>query len=100
MATVDLARFSWASGAPGPLSGAMVPGEGHVWAWQPFLDFSGLVLGVSAHPSRAAHHQALAIESLSTAYASTGPAAVNFIVRNVSDTTVWNYSVFVSSVRF
>ena len=63
------------------------------------LDFGTLffdVASVSAHPSQHYSVQALAVESLSTAYARTGPPAVNFIVRNVSTSGVRGYRFFVS----
>jgi hypothetical protein len=72
---------------------ALLPGEAYVWS----LAVDGVVFAVTAHPTRDAPVQALAVESLSTAYAQTGPAAVNFIVRNVSTTGVFSYRWFVSA---
>jgi hypothetical protein len=98
MATVRVIGFSWATGAAG-LPAPLLPGEGHIWAWQPFPE-TAPVLSLSAHPSQTAPHQALAIESLSTAYAATGQGGANFIVRNVSDTPVVSYAVFAASIGF
>jgi hypothetical protein len=86
--------FSWVR----PFGGnAFMPGEAHVWA---LGDLPGAVYAVSAHPTNDAPVQALAVESLSTAYAQTGPAAVNFVVRNVSDTGVFSYRWFVAVIDF
>jgi hypothetical protein len=97
MATVDIfGPFSWVR----PFGqNAFMPGEEHVWAIGPFAG-APLVFAVTAHPSRESNVQGLAVESLSTAYASTGAAAVNFIVRNVSTTGVFSYNMFISGINF
>jgi hypothetical protein len=96
MATVRVKGLSWTTGAG---VRPLLPGEVHVWTWQPFPE-TAPVLSLSAHPSQAAPHQALAIESLSTAYAGTGQGGANFVVRNVSDTAVIEYVVFAASIGF
>ena len=72
----------------------LLPGEAMVWAMDFGMFFD--VASVSAHPSQQMNVQGLAVEALSTAYARTGPPAVNFIVRNVSNTGVRGYRIFVS----
>jgi hypothetical protein len=90
--------FSWHTGSPG-LPNPLLPGQAHVWAWQPF-PATAPVLSLLAHPTQTAAVQALAVESLSTAYAATGQGAANFIVRNVSTTPVRGYAVFAASITF
>lgn len=72
----------------------LLPGEAMVWAMDFGMFFD--VASVAAHPSQHMNVQALAVEGLSTAYARTGPPAVNFTVRNVSNTGVRGYRMFVS----
>ena len=98
MATVQMTGFTWSTGAF-ELGGPLLPGESHVYAWQPF-SATAPVLSLAAHPTQTAARQALAIESLSTAYGATGQGAANFIVRNVSDTPVRGYGVFAASIGF
>jgi hypothetical protein len=78
---------------------AMMPGDGHYWAIGPFNP-SGAAFAVSIHPTRDEDHQAVAAEALSTAYARTGPPNVNFLARNVSDTPVFSYRIFVAVIDF
>jgi hypothetical protein len=92
MATLEMfGPYSWAT-----ITGEnwLMPGDAHPWA----LDFGMFfhVASVSAHPSQAMIVQALAVEGLSTAYGRTDLPAVNFRVRNVSNTAVRGYRVFVS----
>ncbi len=92
MATLRMfGPYSWVQ-PPG--ENGLLPGEGMAWAMDFGLFFD--VASVAAHPSPHNSVQALAIENLSTAYARTGPPAVNFIVRNVSTTGVRGYRIFVS----
>ncbi|MFF4346935.1 hypothetical protein [Streptomyces sp. NPDC001530] len=88
--------FNWST-----LHDPLLPGQAVAWSLGPFSPkiFSGAI-SVSAHPSGANAHQALAIETLSTAYArdTVGGAATNFYVKNVSDTAVWAYRVFVGVI--
>jgi hypothetical protein len=52
----------------GPSDEPFMPGQEHVWAIGPFEE-AGAVFSVSAHPIQTQDHQALALSSLSTAYA-------------------------------
>ena len=96
MSTVQVTGpFTWVQPAG---ANGLLPGESHVWSW--VTTGVGVVLAVSAHPSRQYTHQALAITDLSTAYGSpgTGPAAVNYKVKNVSDTGVLTYRKFIAEI--
>jgi hypothetical protein len=96
MATVTLlGPFSWVR--PAGQNGLM-PGEQHVWSLA--MPGSGCVFSVSAHPTQQYNTQALAVEKLSTAYARTGPPAVNFVVTNVGVSGLSSYRWFVTSVSF
>ena len=74
----------------------LLPGQVHTWA---IIPPTGVVFSVSAHPSPQYTHQALAITEYSVAYGSAGtPPALNFNVRNVSDTGVRSYRLFIASI--
>jgi hypothetical protein len=94
MANIELYGPYWWLGPLEPF----MPGQEHVWAVGPF-ETAGAVFSVSAHPIAAQDHQGLAVSSLSTAYAYGSDPSINFIVRNVSDTNVPGYRIYVSVVN-
>lgn len=75
----------------------MMPGEGHSWA-QEVPNGSQSVFSVSVHPRKEFAVQALAVESLSTAYGREGNPSVNFIVRNIGTEGVSIYRFYVSVI--
>ncbi|MFF1407677.1 hypothetical protein [Streptomyces sp. NPDC058294] len=80
---------------------ALLPGQAHSWSIGPFdPHLHAGSLSVPAHPAGLESHQSLAVEGLATAYArdDIGGAAANFLVRNVSDTAVWAYRIFVGII--
>ncbi len=96
MATVRLlGPISWVQ--PQGQNG-LLPDQSHVWAIE--IPGGGSVFSVSVHPTKDYAVQALAVESLSTAYAREGNPAVNFIVHNVSINGVGSYRMFISVIDF
>ena len=78
---------------------AFMPGEEHGWFVGDFTDGS-LVFQASAHPTKDASTQELAVISLGTSYGRSGGPVMNFVVRNVGTTGVFSYRVFVTGVGF
>jgi hypothetical protein len=74
---------------------AFMPGEEHSWFAGDFTDGS-VVFQASAHPTRDASIQSLAVVSLRTTYGRSGGPVMDFVVRNVGTTAVFSYRVFVS----
>ena len=98
MASVLLYRpFTWGRPFGQP---AFMPGEEHPWFSADFRGPQPLVFQVSAHPTRDADLQQLAVVSLATKYMRTGGVSIDYVIRNVGPSAVFSYQFFVTGVIF